>query len=137
MIISESENFGFIINGTKHFTPKETFKLCKQGAVLVDVREEFMTYFKQFDIENLLLLPLSELITNYQVLSEDIHYIFADATGLRSKEAIEFLSEKGVKNISNLAGGLVEWESDQLPIKINTKEKLSGSCMCQIKSRIK
>jgi len=137
MTIPDSEKLGFIINGIQQYTPKEVFQLCKQGAILVDVREEFMTYFKKIDIENIILLPLSELQAQYQSLSHDIHYIFADATGLRSKEAIEFLKDKGFTNISNMAGGLVEWESDLLPLNINTKEKLSGSCMCQIKPRTK
>jgi rhodanese-related sulfurtransferase len=133
----ETTNFGFIINNIQHYTPKETFQLCKKDAILVDVREEFMTYFKQFSIENIVLLPLSELRTKNTILSKDVQYIFADATGLRSKEAVEFLKANGYNNISNMAGGLVEWENDLLPLIINTKEKLSGSCMCQLKPRTK
>ena len=36
-----------------------------------------------------------------------------------------------------MAGGIIDWEKDDLPMKINTKERLSGSCMCQLKPREK
>jgi predicted sulfurtransferase len=61
--------------------------------------------------------------------------IFADTVGLRSKEAVIFLKEKGFKKIANMAGGIVDWERDGLPVKLNINERLTGSCMCQLKPR--
>lgn len=43
--------------------------------------------------------------------------------------------QAGFQNTYNLAGGFVEWERDGLPIKIDVQERLSGSCMCQLKPR--
>ena len=34
-----------------------------------------------------------------------------------------------------MAGGIVDWERDGLPVKTNIEERLSGSCMCQLKPR--
>jgi hypothetical protein len=34
-----------------------------------------------------------------------------------------------------MAGGIVDWERDGLPLKTNIEERLSGSCMCQLKPR--
>jgi rhodanese-related sulfurtransferase len=70
-------------------------------------------------------------------LPDDIPVIVADSVGLRSHEAMEFLLSKGFDNIANLAGGIVEWESDGLPIKKDITEQLDGSCVCQLKPRHK
>jgi hypothetical protein len=56
---------------------------------------------------------------------------------LRSHEVMEFLLLKGFTNIANLAGGIVEWEQDGLPLKIDITEQLSGSCVCQLRPRNK
>ena len=45
--------------------------------------------------------------------------------------------KKGYGNIANMAGGIIDWEKDDLPMKINTSERLTGSCMCQLKPREK
>jgi hypothetical protein len=44
-----------------------------------------------------------------------------------------FLINKGQSNIANLAGGIIEWDRDGLPLVINKREQLSGSCACQLK----
>jgi rhodanese-related sulfurtransferase len=59
--------------------------------------------------------------------------IAADAVGLHSREAIEFLKSKGMENLANMAGGLVEWERDGLPVKVDESEMFTGSCMCQLR----
>jgi 3-mercaptopyruvate sulfurtransferase SseA len=68
-------------------------------------------------------------------LPQDKHLIFADSVGLRSKDAVVLLKNRGFKNIANMAGGIVDWERDGLPIKTEIEERLSGSCMCQLKPR--
>lgn len=131
------KNKGFKIGTILHLTPRETFELCHDDAILVDVREEFMVGCKIFDVKQTLYCPASNIKESYLKLPEDIPLIFADATGLHSKEVLLFLTEKGFKNIANLAGGLVEWEHDNLPLKIDKTEMLTGSCMCQLKQRNK
>jgi predicted sulfurtransferase len=68
-------------------------------------------------------------------LPQDKYLIFADTVGLRSKEAVVLLKDKGFKKIANMAGGIVDWERDGFPLKANIEERLSGSCMCQLKPR--
>jgi 3-mercaptopyruvate sulfurtransferase SseA len=41
----------------------------------------------------------------------------------------------GYKNVANLAGGIVDWEKDGLPVSTDVTARLSGSCMCQLKLR--
>lgn len=131
------QKMGIKSSGILHVSPKETYDLCKQSAIIVDVREEYMNCFKMFDVDELLYCPYSVLKDNYQDLPNDKALIFADATGIHSKEAVLFLKEKGFENIANMAGGLVEWERDGLPLKIDKKERLSGSCACMLRKREK
>jgi len=131
------ENYGILSGEMLHLSPKETFDLCKKGAVIVDVREDFMIGFKKFEVPLVLYFPLSEMNTNFNKLPTDKYMIFADAAGLRSKEAVILLNGKGFKNLANLAGGIVEWERDGLPLKVDLKEKLSGQCPCQLTAKRK
>ena len=121
--------------GILNISPREAFELCSKGAVIVDVREEYLNNFKNFDVPEILYIPLSRLIEQLSELPQDKYLIFADTVGLRSKEAVILLKDKGLMNIANMAGGIVDWERDGLPLKTNIEERLSGSCMCQLKPR--
>ena len=129
---------GFESGGIRNVTPKQAFALCKQGAVIIDVREEALSRFKMFGVPEVIYCPFSILEETYEHLPKDKPMIFADAAGLHSKEAVMLLIRKGLADrIANLAGGLVEWERDELPLIIDKTEKLSGSCMCQLRPRNK
>ena len=131
-------NTGFFCGEVFNLTPKQTFALCQQGAVIIDVREEALSRFKMFGVPEVIYCPFSILEETYEHLPKDKPMIFADAAGLHSKEAVLLLIEKGFAGrIANLAGGLVEWERDELPLIIDKTEKLSGSCMCQLRPRNK
>jgi rhodanese-related sulfurtransferase len=128
---------GFISQGMLHLTPRETLDACAQGAVLVDVREEYMSRYKTIDVPELIYCPKSLLNDVYNELPHDKLLVFADAAGLHSKESVIFLQSKGFENIANMAGGLIEWERDGLPLVVDKTEMLTGSCMCQLRKRSK
>jgi rhodanese-related sulfurtransferase len=131
------DNYGFVSSGIFNVSPCEALELCGKGAVIVDVREEYLNNFKNFDVPETLFLPISKLPQKLADLPLDKHLIFADTVGLRSKEAVVLLKDNGYIKIANMAGGIVDWERDGLPLKTNVEERLSGSCMCQIKPREK
>ncbi len=118
----------------KAVTPKEAFELCKEGALLLDIRDEFINAFKQFDVELVINIPLKKLNDLINNLPKGQLIIIADSSGINSKEVYNKLFDQGF-NVCVLAGGFVEWERDGLPILINKKERLSGSCACQLKPR--
>ena len=104
-------NTGFTSGDILNLTPRQALDLCRKGALLVDVREEFMSRFKMFDVPEIIYCPYSIFKDTYQNLPDNKAIIFADAAGLHSREAVVFLSEKGLGGrIANMAGGLVEWE---------------------------
>ena len=126
------EGMGLYSSGILHLSPKEAFQLYQQGAIMVDVREEYMNRFKMFNVKETIFCPKSILEEAYVELPKDQTLIFADAVGLRSKEAVLYLKERGFDHLANMAGGIVEWERLGLPIKTDTSQRLSGSCMCML-----
>ena len=130
------KNKGFESGGMLNLTPRQALTLCQKGAILIDVREEYMNRFKMFDVPQFIYCPFSILEETYLHLPLGKPMIIADSTGIHSKEAVTFLQERGLGSlIANLAGGLVEWERDELPLIIDKTEQLSGSCMCQLRPR--
>lgn len=128
----------FYSGGIQNITPKDAFYFLTKGeAILLDVREWYLTGYKKFDVPETIYYPLSELNYRYKELPVHKPLIVADSTGLRSKEAVLFLLSQGMQNIVNLAGGIVEWERDGLPLIVDITEQLSGSCMCQLRPRNK
>jgi len=128
-------DIGFIAHEVLNLTPAESFALCGKGAIIVDVRESYMNNFKMFHVENVIYLPYSELGKCYKDLPADQPLIFADAVGLKSREGVLFMNAHGYENVANMAGGIVDWERDGLPLTTDTTARLSGSCMCQLKRR--
>ena len=129
------DNYGFLSSGILNVSPREAFELCWKGAVIVYVREVYLNNFKNFEVPEILFIPMSNLEQKLSELPQDKYLIFADTVGLRSKEAVIFLKDKGFIKIANMAGGIVDWERDGLPLNTNIEERLSGSCMCQLKPR--
>ncbi len=126
-------DIGLLINGIIHLSPKEAFKCCKNGALILDLRREAEVAYKSFDVPEIIYSDPKQIKANFQNLPKESYIIVADNAGLRSKAAVEFLIEKGFDNIANLAGGMFEWDRDRLPIATNNKERLSGSCLCMLK----
>lgn len=128
-------SIGFFSHGVHNLTPRESFILCKRGAIIVDVREEYLSGFKMFKADKVVYLPLSQLAEHYKELPDDIPLVFADTVGLRSREGVVFMNSHGYGNVANMAGGIVDWERDGLPLNTDISNRLSGSCMCQLKPR--
>ena len=129
---------GFISSGFLNLSASEAYKeAMENNAVILDVREQNMTGYKRFDVPRVIYIPFSRLADDYLNLPADLPLIVADSVGLRSHDAMNFLSGKGFSNIANLAGGLVDWERDGLPLRKDITEQLDGSCICQLKPRHK
>lgn len=128
---------GFRSHGVDNLTPTECYKLASEGSIIIiDVREPYMTGFKKPDVGNVIYLPFSRIKSDYKLIDiQGKTVAVADTAGLKSRETVIFLTEKGYDNVFNMAGGFIEWERDGLPVVTNREYRLSGSCMCQIKAR--
>jgi rhodanese-related sulfurtransferase len=128
----------FLSAGFLNLTPKDAYtEALENDAVIIDVREIYLSGYKRFKVPQVIFMPLSTIDQWIDSLPKDVSFIIADSVGLRSHEAIKILVEKGFSNIANLAGGIVEWERDGLPLETDFKEQLDGSCMCQLRPRNK
>jgi rhodanese-related sulfurtransferase len=124
--------------GIRVFSAHEAFDLLISGkAVLLDIREAYLQSFKCIDVPRVVQIPVSELNEKAASLPHDIFYICADSVGIYSNKAAQILMDAGFLSAGNLAGGLVDWERAGLPVCTDIKERLSGSCMCQLKRREK
>ncbi len=129
---------GFVTaDGIHNLTPREAVDWCLKGAVILDIRQEYISQYKKFGVPNTAQIPLAQLKDEFEILSKEAWIIVADSTGLHSKEACLFLVKNGFPEVSNLAGGFVEWERDGMPISVDTTERLTGSCACQLRPREK
>jgi len=125
----------FSASGFLNLTPKDAYEACLNGALLLDVRDPALSAFKQFGVPEFISchhIKLKEFIDH---LPDKRLLILADSVGLFSHEAMIILKDLGFENILNLAGGLVEWERDGMPVMVDTNERLSGSCVCQLRPR--
>ena len=129
------KNKGIMNNKLLSLSGKETLEVCRQGAIIVDIREEYLNSYKMFGVDKVIYLPKGRFEQNYKTLPKDEYLVIADSAGLKSKEAASFLIRNGFEKVANLAGGMVEWERDQLPVNTDINERLTGSCMCQLKPR--
>lgn len=129
---------GFMSAGFLNLGAHEAYLEATEGeAIMVDVREERLTGYKNFNVPRLIHMPKSKIEHDHFKLPREVPLIIADSVGLRSHEVMEFLLAKGFTNIANLAGGIVEWEQDGLPLMTDITEQLSGSCVCQLRPRNK
>ena len=126
---------GLFIAGITHLSGQEVLAAVERGAVLVDVREDYEILMKTFDVPGVVFLPTSTFKESFEELPRDRPLILADAVGLRSKDAVILLKEKGFVDVANLNGGILEWERDGMPTKVNPDELWVGDCACSLPPR--
>jgi len=135
--MEEAKQNNYSTQSGPNISPREALNLIRQGAIILDIREDYYNQYKKFDAMDVYQIPVSRLKDEYQKLPFDRLIIVADTSGLKSKEAVLFLSQKEFSRLANLAGGLVEWEREGLPIIIDNSETMTGSCACQLRQRDK
>lgn len=77
-----------------------------EKVVLVDVREP--DEYKTANLKGR-LIPLRELPKRYTELDPESEIVVHCHSGGRSQRAVEFLYEKGFRNVKNLVGGIDDW----------------------------
>ena len=86
----------------------EAIKLIDEGAIVVDVRtvEEYNTGH----IKGAINIPLDTIDTISYDLDDTL--IIYCASGKRSLQAVNILSDKGYTHLYNLDGGMLNWGGD-------------------------
>lgn len=130
------KDLGFISNACLNFTPCQAYRaVTDYGAVMIDIRAEGFSDYKCPDVKDIVFIPFEQVEQRYKELSKDTLFIVFDSSGIHSGEVVKYLMQQGYVSVANLAGGVVEWERDGMPMIIDKRERLSGSCMCQLRHR--
>ena len=118
-------------------SPGEAFTNLENDAVLLDLRDDYLFVYKHFHVPHVIHAPFSTFLETISELApyKETLLICADSAGIHSKKACQLLILNGFYKVGHLAGGMVEWERDGLPVGIDKKERLTGSCACQLKPR--
>lgn len=90
-------------------TPRELKERLDKGdkLVLLDVREPWE--YTLAKIEGSVLIPLGTLPQNLDKLDPTAEIVAHCHHGMRSADAVGFLSQQGYKNVKNLVGGIDAW----------------------------
>ncbi|WP_456378492.1 rhodanese-like domain-containing protein [Thiolapillus sp.] len=96
---------------------QSTILINHDDAVIVDVRS--IADFNKGHIVNAVNIPLNSLAKQLQQLEKykDKPIIVACRSGSRSGMACKTLMKNGFKDVHNLRGGMMAWESAGLPVK--------------------
>jgi len=89
------------------------------GPVIVDVREPEEYTGELGHIADSLLIPLKDLTARADELSahKERHIIVVCRAGVRSTTAAAILTGLGFEHVSNLKGGMLDWNQQQLPVE--------------------
>lgn len=114
IIISEMQRK---IMGFKDLNPNETVRMINDvEPVLIDVREE--GEFKSGHIVNSLNIPVGLLesrIAGLNIQSDKAVIVYC-RSGQRSATAATTLQKLGFRNVFKLGGGIMAWQSANLPL---------------------
>lgn len=114
-------------------TPREVFEYVSDGAVILDIRPEYETDFRVFDVPKVFYLPYDSYKDEFHKIPRDVFIIVADSVGNRSAEVVRHLLGQGYCRVAYLAGGIVAWDRTGLPLSKDTDYGMSGGCACRLK----
>lgn len=108
--------------------PQLAFERIQNGALLLDIREWEEIEIFNFDVEEQLMIPISELAVRMKEIPMDREIIVGCNSGNRSMQVAFFLKGQNFEKVFNLQGGINGWIQMDLPVewdnpKINRQVK--------------
>jgi rhodanese-related sulfurtransferase len=113
-------------------SPGEARSLLIQGAVLIDLRKEYETCYRVFDVPDIIYMTEQEINDARDRLPKNRPLILADNVGMLSRKVAQKLYSKGFDNIAILSGGIIAWVKDGMPVKKDPNYELRGQCSCKL-----
>ncbi|RIH88773.1 Inner membrane protein YgaP [Calidithermus terrae] len=100
--------------------PQEAQEMIARGALLIDVRER--NEFAEARIPGARLIPLSEFMTRFTEIPQDVPVVMQCRSGRRSAQTTAFLLAQGYRGVVNLGGGILAWNQQGLPVDTTPKD---------------
>lgn len=88
----------------------------RNNTHILDVRTKLETDEEKARIKNAQLIPIDELRDRLGEVPKDIPVMTICRSGKRSVLAFEILREAGWQQVANIAGGLLRWHAEGLPV---------------------
>jgi rhodanese-related sulfurtransferase len=92
------------------------YKMIRQGALLIDVREWEEVEMVTFNAEEVWHIPYNCFAEKYREIPVHREVIVGCRSGKRSLEAVLFLRQQGFQKVFNLTGGINDWISNNFPV---------------------
>ena len=102
-------------------TPQEAFQELDSGdAILIDTREPHE--YAESHIDGANLMPPAMVVDNIEakVPDKSSRVLMSCRSGVRSATAAELLMEMGYEDVASVAGGILEWQEQGLPVITST-----------------
>ncbi|MBU3660323.1 MAG: rhodanese-like domain-containing protein [Flavobacteriales bacterium] len=121
-------------NLVKEICPTTTQEWIKNGALLVDVRENDEVEVLAYDVPLILNIPLSEFENRFEEIPTEKDVVMVCRSGGRSLRAAGFLINHGYNSekVVNMQHGINRWVEKGFPTKGDTSVVLgnttSNSC---------
>lgn len=98
----------------KEISPQEVESILKQGKQyqLIDVRNP--DEYSKGHIEGATLIPLPVLPVRLNEIDPHKDVIFICRSGARSTQACEYATSNGYRKVSNMSGGMLNWQGKQV-----------------------
>ena len=116
-------------------SPRIAFGYLQDGAVILDIRPEYETNYRAFDVPNVYLLSFSSYKEKLNEIPQEKLLIVADSVGLQSSEVAGFLVKRGFSQVAYLVGGIVAWDKYGFPLIKNLNNELHGGCACRLRPK--
>lgn len=120
----ELNNYGILVNKLRFLSPKESYECCRLGAIIIDIRKNFEKKYKRPSV-NCVDLDPAQINSFFEINSKTDAFIIIDSTGFQSKVIQQSFLEAGFCNIASVAGGILEWQRDELPMTYNNSSFLA------------
>ncbi len=96
-------------------TPEQTKTRQKAGAVIVDVREPHE--WQEGHISGAVHIPLGSLSRRLRELDPSREVIAVCRSGHRNITAAQMLHQGGFSQVRSMAGGMISWMRQRLPVQ--------------------
>jgi rhodanese-related sulfurtransferase len=112
----------FITNNTggdaptqaKEITPQQASQFQKDGAYMLDVREQ--EEWNAGHINGAVLVPLGSLSSRLNVIPKDKEIVVVCRSGNRSAQGRDILLKAGFTKVTSMGGGMNQWAAAGLPV---------------------
>jgi rhodanese-related sulfurtransferase len=111
----------------QYISAVDAYHAAKNGALLLDVREELETTDRWIDMDDVLSIPFTSFAELKNKIPCKRQIIVCCAIGIVSETVASILEKDGYKDIFVLDNGLIAWNLANLPLK-SSQETF---CQCQ------